>query len=84
LEWLTPQLLFQSFVYVASMGVGFGMMRAKLTAIEAWLKNEQRLREEHGKTDDESFHDIRGELGALGLKVAILETKVEHKDGDKA
>lgn len=75
MELLTPQFLLQALVTIAAVSAGYGMLRADLKNLVRSLDEERRLREEHSKADDASFHDIRDQLQIQFGAIKVLEAK---------
>jgi len=67
------QFIAQIVVYLLTAGALYGALNEKLKNILSQLGDEKRLREEHAKTDDQSFHDIRDEIGIISTRVARME-----------
>ena len=73
MEGFTPTFFLQVLIAVASAGAVYGAVKTDLKNMHRRMDDEQRLREEHAKDDDKSFHDIRGELGAVSGRVSVIE-----------
>jgi hypothetical protein len=54
----------------------YGAIRADLNNLRRAHDAEVRLREEHAAADDKSFHDIRGDIGAVSNRVAVIEGRL--------
>lgn len=63
---------------VSALGVFF-TMKADMKNMWRELTEEKRLREEHAKADENSFHNIRGEVGAISNRVAVVEGRLERR-----
>lgn len=77
MEGFTPSFFLQLVVAVGSAGAVYGAIRADLNNMKRSLDEERRLREEHSKEDDKSFHNIRGDIGTVSNRVALLEGKLQ-------
>lgn len=75
MDGFTPAFVLQLVVAVGSAGAVYGAIRADLNNMKRSIDEERRLREDHAKADDKSFHDIRGDVGAVSNRVATLEGK---------
>jgi hypothetical protein len=59
-------------------GAVYGAIRADLTNLRREHDAEVKLRQEHAAADDESFHDIRDDIGMVSNRVAVIEGRMER------
>lgn len=73
MDGFTPTFFLQLLIAVGSAGAVYGAIRADLNNLKNGLDEEKRLREDHAKNDDKSFHDIRDEIAGVGNRVSLIE-----------
>lgn len=75
MDGFTPSFFLQLVLAVGSAGAVYGAIKSDLTNTIRSLDEERRLREEHEKNDDETHHDLRGEIQDVKVRQAVLEGK---------
>lgn len=80
MEGFTPTFFLQLVIAIGSGGIAYGVLRADLKNLIRSVDEDRRLREEHAKEDDMSFHDLRGEIQAQHGRLAKLEGQHELAD----
>lgn len=73
MEGFTPTFFLQLLIAVGSAGAVYGAIKADLKNLRKDLDEEKRLRESHAANDDETHHDIRGEISAVSGRVSVIE-----------
>ena len=73
MDGFTPEFFLQVVIAIGSAGVMYGAVRSDLSNMRRSLDDERRLREKHEGEDDETHHDIRGELGILANRVSEIK-----------
>lgn len=66
-------LLYQIIGSLFAAGVVWGVVKSDIKNLHARLSEERRLREDHAKEDDKSFHDIRDHLVAYHGRISRME-----------
>ncbi len=77
MDGFTPTFFLQ---LVIAIGSGFGAYMAIKTDLRntiEGLRKETELREKHEGEDDKTHHDIRGEVGVVSNRVAVLEGRLK-------
>jgi hypothetical protein len=79
MEGFTPTFFLQ-LVIALMAGVGsYYAIKTDLRNCIDGLKKETALREKHEEEDDKTHHDIRGEVGVVSNRVAILEGRMTER-----
>lgn len=65
--------LLQLVITLVAGGALWGAIRADIKNMHVKIEEEKRLREEHAKQDDKSFHDIRGDLQGHHGRISRME-----------
>lgn len=73
MEGFTPTFFLQLVIAIGSGGIAYGVLRADLKNLIRSVDEDRRLREEHAKEDDNSFHEIRNELQSQHGRLARVE-----------
>lgn len=79
MEGFTPTFFLELMVAIGSAGCVYGAIRSDLKNLRTSFADEKRLREEHAKEDDESFHGIRSDLGEVSTRVAVIEGRLSER-----
>ena len=79
MDGFTPAFFLNLVIALLSGGIAYGVLKTDLKNTIAGLLKETELREQHEKEDDKTHHDIRGEVGAVSNRVAVLEARLESK-----
>jgi hypothetical protein len=66
-------------IALMSGAIAYGVLKTDLKNTIERLNKETELREEHEKQDDETHHDIRGEVGLVSQRVAVIEGRLEQR-----
>lgn len=76
----TPGFFLNLVIALLSGGIAYGVLKTDLkNTIEGLLK-ETQLREKHEAEDDKTHHDIRGAVGTVSNRVAVLEGRLTDKE----
>lgn len=75
----TSQFFWQFLIGAFTGGGAYMAVRLDLKHMHEKIDEEKRLREEHAKEDDESFHDIRDHLQGIHGRVSLLEGRMEER-----
>lgn len=78
MDGFTPTFFLQLVISVLSGGIAYGVLKTDLKNTIAGLQKETELREKHEGEDDRTHHDIRGEIGAVSNRVAVIEGRLER------
>lgn len=73
MDGFTPTFFLNLVVALLSGAVAYGVLKTDLANTITRLTEETRLREKHEKDDDETHHDIRGDIQTVNSRVATLE-----------
>jgi hypothetical protein len=75
----TPGFFLNLIIALLSGGIAYGVLKTDLKNTIEGLQKETQLREKHEAEDDKTHHDIRGEVGSVSNRVAVLEGRLETK-----
>ncbi|HZR03633.1 MAG TPA: hypothetical protein VFA81_10730 [Burkholderiales bacterium] len=78
MEGFTPTFVLEVLIALCSGLGSFFAMRENMKTLFRQQAEETRLREQHAKADDESFHDIRETIGMVSNRVAVIEGRLER------
>lgn len=78
-DGFNQQFVLEVLIAVGSAGAVYGAIRADLKNLRREHDAEVKLRQEHAKQDDESFHDIRDAIGLVSTKVAVIEGRMAER-----
>jgi thiamine phosphate synthase YjbQ (UPF0047 family) len=73
-----PAFFLNLVVALMSGGIAYGVLKTDLKNTIEGLKKETELREKHEGEDDKTHHDIRGEVGAVSNRVAVMEGQLRR------
>lgn len=76
MEGFTPTFFLNLVIALLSGGMAYGVLKTDLKNAISGLQKETELREQHEKEDDKTHHDIRGDLGAVSNRVAVIEGRL--------
>jgi hypothetical protein len=79
MDGFTPGFFLNLVIALMSGAIAYGVLKTDLKNAIAGLEEERRLREKHEGEDDKTHHDIRGEVGAVGNRVSLLEGRLEQR-----
>jgi hypothetical protein len=75
----TPGFFLNLIIALLSGGIAYGVLKTDLKNTIEGLQKETELREKHEAEDDKTHHDIRGEVGTVSNRIAVLEGRMESK-----
>lgn len=73
----TPGFFLNLVIALLSGGIAYGVLKTDLKNTIDGLQQETRLREKHEAEDDKTHHDIRGEVGTVSNRIAVLEGRMD-------
>lgn len=79
MDGFTPGFFLNLIIALLSGGIAYGVLKTDLKNCIAGLQKETALREKHEAEDDKTHHDIRGAVGVVSNRVALLEGRMENK-----
>jgi hypothetical protein len=72
----TPGFFLNLIIALLSGGIAYGVLKTDLKNTIEGLQKETELREKHEAEDDKTHHDIRGEVGTVSNRIAVLEGRM--------
>jgi hypothetical protein len=72
----TPGFFLNLIIALLSGGIAYGVLKTDLKNCIDGLQKETQLREKHEAEDDKTHNDIRGEVGTVSNRVAVLEGRL--------
>jgi hypothetical protein len=72
----TPGFFLNLIIALLSGGIAYGVLKTDLKNTIDGLQKETQLREKHEAEDDKTHNDIRGEVGTVSNRVAVLEGRL--------
>lgn len=80
MDGFTPTFFLNLLVALGSGGIAYGVLKTDLKNTIEGLQKETQLREKHEAEDDKTHHDIRGEVGTVSNRVAVLEGRFKERE----